>query len=111
IDIRLSCTKVSTLNGVVEETVDAVTVILVVLRCINPPLRSDAMCATRTILKTECLNIIPEFSEARSGRGPAESSSDYEDLVLSLVCWVYKLDVETSLIPLLLNWPRRDICV
>ena len=57
VDIRLPRAEVSALDGVVEEPIDAVAVVLIILGCIDSPLCGDRVGAACTILITETFDI------------------------------------------------------
>ena len=67
IDIRFARTEIAAFDGVVEQTENAVAVVLIILRGVDPALRRDAVRAARAVLITETLHVIAHFSEAGCG--------------------------------------------
>ena len=68
IDIGFSASVVTTFDGVVEETIDRVIVVLIVLGCIDTTLSRNRVRAARRITDAENLYIITEFTESGSCR-------------------------------------------
>ena len=62
IDVGFASTIVTTLDGVVEEAIDGVAVVLIVLGCVDTTLCGDGVCAARGVLNTEV-----EYVEAHLG--------------------------------------------
>ena len=61
--VRLPGAVIATFDRVVKKPVGAVTIVLVVLRGVDPALRSDRVCTARTVLETEGLHIVAEFGQ------------------------------------------------
>ena len=78
IDISLPCTVVATLDGVIEETVNRVIVILIVLCGIDTSLGGDGVRPSWRIADAENLDIVAEFAESGGSRSSAETGSDYD---------------------------------
>ena len=65
IDVRFAGTKIAALNGVVKEAVNAVAVVLVIFRRVDPALRCNRMRAARRILKAKTFHPITQFAQCR----------------------------------------------
>src|SRR5512145_2648804 len=62
IDVRLTRSEVAALHRVIEQSVDAVAVVLVALGGIDTTLSCDAVGAPRTILVAEAANVVAKFA-------------------------------------------------
>ena len=100
IDICLAAAIVTSLDGLIEKTVDRVIVILVVLRSIDTTLCSDRMCTTRGITDAEHLHIVTEFTERSSCRRSSKSGSYDDDLKFPLVAGIDNTKLRFMLCPL-----------
>src|SRR5690606_2058884 len=85
VDVRLARAKISALYGVVKEAVDAVAVVLVVLRGVDAALRGDRVRATWAVLEREAVDVVAELGEGRGGRCASEARAHDEDGEFSLV--------------------------
>ena len=92
-DISLAGTEVPALNCVVEESVGAVAIVLVILRGIDAALRGDGVRAARAVLITEALHVVALFRQRRCGRSPSQSRANNDDVELPLVSWAHKVRV------------------
>jgi len=61
-DVGFACAKVASLNGVIEEAVDAVAVVLVVFGCVDAALGCDGVCAPGAVLEAEGVHLIAELA-------------------------------------------------
>ena len=99
INVGFACTIVTTFDCIVEKTVYGVTVILIVLSCIDTTLCSNRVSTTGRILDTEV-----EYSEShfaqRSGCRCAGKSGTYNDNVkTTFVGRIYKFLVSFIVTP------------
>ena len=101
VDVRLAGAVVAALHRVVEEAVDAVAVVRVVLRRVDPALRGDGVGAPGRVVEGERLDLVAELAERRGGGGAGEPGADDDDVELALVRRVHELHVELVLVPLL----------
>ena len=111
VDVALASAVVAALHGVVEEAVDAVAVVLVVLRRVDPTLRGDAVRAPRRVVEREERDAVAELPERRRSRRAGEAAPHDDDVVATLVRGVHELHVEAVVVPLLLDWPRGNLGV
>src|SRR5207248_4745358 len=65
IDVCFARAKVAALDGIVEQPIDAVAIVLVVLRRVDAALGGDAVGASRRILKAECVDAVSELTQRR----------------------------------------------
>ena len=101
IDIGFARPEVAAFDRVVEKPVNAVTVVFVVLRGVNPALRGDAMSAAGTVLKAEAFYVVTKLSQRGCCGRARESGADDDDIELPLVRRVDQLQLELVLVPLL----------
>src|ERR1019366_5246831 len=106
IDVRLTRTKISALNRVVEKAEDAVPVITVVRGGIDAALRGDRMCAARAVVERKAIDAVALLAERSSGRRPGEAGAHNHNGVLAAVGGIHQLHLEAALFPLLFNWTR-----
>ena len=65
--IGLAGTEVTTLDGVVKESINAVAVILIILGGVDATLRGDRVRAARAVLIAEAFHIVALLGERRGG--------------------------------------------
>ena len=106
VDVRLARAVVAALDRVVEQAVDAVAVVLVVLRGVDAALRGDAVRAPRAVLDAEVDDVVAEFAERGGGRRAGQAGADHDDRVLPLVGRVDQLHLELVAVPLLRDRAR-----
>src|SRR5205085_2281931 len=102
IHVGLARAKVAPLDRVVEQTPDAVAVVLVILRRVDAPLRGDAVRAPWGVLEAKRLYVVAELTQRRRGGAPRESRSHHDDRIATLVRGIHQLDLEAVAIPLAL---------
>ena len=110
-DISLARTEVPALNCVVEESVGAVAIVLVILRGIDAALRGDGVRAARAVLITEALYVVALFRQRRGGRSPSQPRTNNNDVKLPLVSWAHKLRVVFIGRPLVVEGTCGNVCV
>jgi hypothetical protein len=93
VDVRLAGAVVAALDRVVEEPVDAVAVVLVVLRRVDAALRRDRVRAPRAVVEDEAAHLVAELGERRRGGRAREARAHDDHLVLALVRRVDEADV------------------
>ena len=101
VDVRFARAVVAALDGVVEQPLDAVAVVLVVLRGVDAALRGDAVRAPRAVLDAEAQDVVAELAERRGGRRAGQAGADDDDGVLAAVRRVDQLRLEAVTVPLL----------
>ena len=106
INVVLAGAEIAALNGVVEEAVDAVAIVLVVLGSVDAALRCDGVRAPRAVLKAEALNVVAEFAQRCGGGSAGKPGTYYDHVEFALVCRIHQLHFEASLFPGLFDWPR-----
>ena len=108
VDVRLARAEVAALDRVVEQPIDAVAVVLIVLRGVDAALRGDAVRAARRILEAEALDVVAELAQRRRGRAAGEPRADDDHGVFPLVRRIHQLHLEAVLVPLPLERTRRE---
>ena len=101
VDIAFAGAEVAAFDCVVEQPVNAVTVVLVILRGIDPALGGDAVGAPGAVLNAKRFYIVPEFAKGRSGGGAGQAGSHDDDVVFPFVGGVDELGVAAEFVPLL----------
>ena len=101
VDVRLARAVVAALDRVVEQPLDAVAVVLVVLRGVDAALRGDAVRAARAVVDAEALDVVAQLAERRGGRRAGQAGADDDDRVLAAVGRVDQLRFEPVAVPLL----------
>ena len=100
INVCLAAAIISSLDGVIEQTVNGIIVVLVILCGVYTSLSGNGMRAARGIADTEHLYVIPEFAERRCGGCSAKTSSHNNDFKFSLIVGADKMDFRFTLRPL-----------
>ena len=108
VHVRLAGAVVAALDRVVEEPVDAVAVVLVVLRRVDAALRGDAVRAPRRVVEREHLHAVAELAERGGGGRAGEARAHDDDVEAPLVRRVHELHVELVVVPLLGDGPLGD---
>ena len=99
VDVRLAGAVVAALDGVVEETVDRVAVLLVVLGGVDPALRGDRVRTTRGVLVAEGLHVVAGLAERGRRRGAGQTGADDDDAQLAAVGRVDQPGLELAVLP------------
>ncbi len=109
INVRLTRTVVTSLDRIVVETIYGVTVVLVVLRCIDTTLRSDRVRTTRTVLNTEVQYVESHLCERSSSRSTGETRTYDNHVETTFVCRVHQFLMVLIVRPLQLQRSCRDL--
>ena len=99
VDVGFAGAEIAALDSVVEQAVDAVAVVLIILRGVDSALSCDGMRASRRILETETLYVVSEFGKRRGSRCAGEPRADDKHGVLALIRRVDELQLETGPFP------------
>ena len=91
VHIGLTGTVVTSFNGVTEQTLHTVAVILVILGCIDTTLCSDGVRTARRVLNAENIHFEAHCSQRSSGRGTGQSGSNNNDIYFPLVGGIHQL--------------------
>ena len=75
INVRFARTKIAAFDRVVEQSINAVAVVLIIFRGIDSALRRDGMGAARRILITKTFHPIAELAERGRGRTAGQAAS------------------------------------
>ena len=62
VDVGFTGAEVAALDRVVEETIDAVAVVLIILGGVDAALGGDGVSAARGVLKTEATDLVAKFA-------------------------------------------------
>ena len=85
VHVGFAAAVVATFNGVVEQAVDRVPVVLVVLGGVDAPLSCNGVRSTRTVLETERLDVVAHLGERRRSRAACQSSTHHNHVDQTLV--------------------------
>ena len=111
IDVGFARAEVAALDRVVEEPVNAVAVVLVILRGIDAALRGDAVRAARAVLVAEALHLVAQLAERRRRRAAGEAGADDDDLEFPAVIRRDEPGVVLVLAPFLAAAGRREFSI
>ena len=111
VDVGFARPVVAALDRVVEEALDAVAVVLVVLRGVDAALRRDAVRAPRAVLNAEAQDVVAKLAERGRRRCAGKTRADDDDRVLPAVGRVDQLGIEAVPVPLLRQRPARNFRV
>src|SRR5579863_2049087 len=76
VDVRLARAEIAALHRVIEQPVNAVAVVLIVLRGVDAALRGNAVRAPGTVLKAETFDVVTELRHCRRSRRAREAGAD-----------------------------------
>ncbi len=107
--VRLTSTEVTALDGVVEEAMHRVAVVLVVLGRVDAALGRDRVRAPGRVVEDEVVHLVAQLREGGGGGGASEARTDDEDLVFPLVRRVDELRVELVMLPLFSQRAGGDV--
>ena len=111
VDVGLARAIVSALDGVVEQPLNAVAVVLVVLRGVDAPLSRNAVGPARAVLDAEAEHVVAELAERGGGRGAGQAGAHDDDRVLASIGGVDQLGVEAVAVPFLCQWSAGNLGV
>ena len=111
VHVALTCAVVAALHGVVEEAVDAVAVVLVVLRRVDAALGRDRVRPAGGVVVREDLHVVPGLAEAGGHAGAGEARAHDDDVELAAVGGVDQLQVELVVVPLVGDRAGGDLRV
>ena len=91
--VCFTCAEVATLDGVIEQAMNAVAVTLVVLCTIDSALSSNGVRTTCGVMEREGIDLVTKFRHCCCGRCSSKASTDNDDFELALVVGVHQLHV------------------
>src|SRR6266571_4435976 len=105
VNVGFAGPEVSAFHGVVEESINAVAVVLIILRSVDTALRRDTVGAPGTVLEAETFHVIAELGHGRRRRCAGQSRSDDDDAIFPLVRRIHQLHFKPVPVPPLLDRP------
>ena len=102
-------TVVAPLDGIVEKTVDAVAVVLIVLGRIDTALRGDGVRPAGTVGNAEYLYIETQRAQRSGRRSPSKAGSHHNHIELAFVGGVHQMLFSLIFSPLLRQRPGRNL--
>ncbi len=85
INVGLARAEVAALDGVVEEAIDAVAVVVIILGGVDAALGGDAVGAAWAVLVAERRDVVAKFGQRRRRRAAGQTGADDDDVILPLV--------------------------
>ena len=107
--IRLAGPEIASLDSVVKQPPHAVAIVLIILGCINPTLRSNRVRPSWRVLVTKTVHIVAQLGQAGRSRSTGKAGTHNQNAELPLVGRVHQLHVCLEARPLLSKWPRGDM--
>src|SRR5699024_1547800 len=105
VHVRFAGAEVTALDGVVEQSVDAVTVVAVVLGGVDAALRGDGVRTPGAVLVAERNDVVAGLAQGRRGGGTGQPGADDDDGELAPVGRVDQIGREAALVPALVDRP------
>ena len=109
IDVSLASTIVTTLHGVVEQTIDRVTIVLIALGGIDTTLGSDRVSTTGRVLNAQVDDVEAHLTQRSCCRGTSQASTNDNDVELQLVLGVNQTLMSLIFFPFLRHWSCRNL--
>ena len=98
--VALTTAKVAAFNRVDKQAVDAVTITLIIFRCVDATLRGNRVGASCRVVKCKRINLVAKFGKRRSGRRTGKTCTNNDYFELALVVRVDKFCVGFIVVPL-----------
>ena len=111
IHVGLTGTIVATLDGVVEEAIHRVAVVLIVLGGVDTSLRSNRVGAAWRVLNAEVEHLEAHLAQCGGGAGASQSGTHHDDVEAALVGGVDEFLVRFIVSPFLSYWSLGDLRV
>ncbi len=109
--VGLTGAIVAALHRVVEQTINAVAVVLIVLGCVNTALSGYGVCAARTVLDAEVEHVEAHLCQGGGCRCAGQTRTYYYDVEFALVGRVHQLLVRFEVGPFLSDRTLRNLGV
>ena len=93
VDVAFPGAEVAAFDGIVEEAVNGVAIVLVILGGVDPALGCDGVGAARAVLVAEAIDVVTKFGKGGCGGSTGEAGTDHDDFEFSLVGGVDQLGV------------------
>jgi hypothetical protein len=87
IHVRLTRTKVASFDGVVEQSVNAVAVVLIIFCRVDSSLGCNRMRASRRILEAKAFHSITKLTQRCRSRSTRQAASYNDNFEFSPVMW------------------------
>ncbi|MCL4101980.1 hypothetical protein MMG03_001566 [Fibrobacter succinogenes] len=107
-NVGFTSAEVTALNGIVEKTIDRVTIVLIALSSIDTTLGSNGVSTTGRVLNAEGLHIVAQFCERSCSGSTSKTGTHHENGELTLVSGVHELQFKLMLGPLFFNGTTRN---
>ena len=109
VHVRFARPEVAALESVVEEPLDAVAVVLVVLRGVDPTLRGHAVGAPGRIVEGQAPHAIAELRQRGRGGGAGQPGAHDEEVVAATARRADELEIRAPALPAGGERPGRRI--
>src|SRR5204863_7176119 len=87
INVRFARTKIAAFDRVIEQPINAVTIVLIIFRGVNSDLGDDGVGAARRILIAKTSHSIAELAKRRRSRPSGQTAPNDNDLKFAAVVW------------------------
>src|SRR5207248_1164812 len=88
INVRFPRTKIAAFDCVVEQTVNAVAVVLIIFGGVNPTLGGDGVRAARRILIAKAFHPVAELAQGGCRRTSSQTGANHNYFELAPVVWI-----------------------
>ena len=105
--IRFTGTVVTSLYSIIEKAIVGVAIPHIVFSSIDTSLSSNRVCTARRILVGKSLHIVPKFSKGSCSRASCKPCPYYDNIYITLVSRVYKVDMVFIFCPFVRKWTFR----
>ena len=109
--VGLARAEVASLDGVLEQAIDAVAVALVVLCGVDAALSSNGVCASWRVVKRKRVNLVTQLCKRCGSRCTSKAGANHDDLEFALVVWVYQLGICLVVVPLIGQCAFGNFCI
>ena len=104
VNVGFACAVVTALHGVVEETVNGVTVVLVVLGGVDTTLSCDGVCTAWRVLNAEVQHVESHLTEGCGSGSSGEAGAHHNHVQLQLVLRIDQALMSLVVGPFLSHW-------
>ena len=111
VNVGFTRTEVAALDCVIEEAVNAVAIVLIILRRVNSTLSRNRVRPPRRILVAKTFHQITQLAEGRRRRASGQAAADNDDLEFAAVVWTDEPRVILMVRPFFCQRPTRNLWI
>src|ERR1700731_587987 len=108
INIRFARSKIAAFDCVIEQTINAVAVVLIIFCGVDSALRGDRMRPPRRVLVTKTFHAVAELAQRRRRRTAGQTAADYDDFKFAAIVWTNEAGMVFVTRPLFIQWTGRS---